>query len=133
MQGINLIKWLSKDEKVDELFKQGYEEYNKQKTFGRKVNYKDWKRRFFLVWILFYLSEIESLLFFIQKLNNEVIQRRKLGFKKEMNYKSIWNFRRSIDIHIFNKIIILGVNFLQKRGVIGGDHVIDGINNRKLR
>jgi len=52
-------------------------------------------------------------------LNNEVIQRRKLGFKKEINYKSIWNFRRSIDIHIFNKIIILGVNFLQKRGVIG--------------
>ena len=59
MQGIKLIKWLSRDKKIDEIFKQGYEEYNKQRTFGRKIGYKDWKRRF-LVWILFYLSEAES-------------------------------------------------------------------------
>ena len=82
MQGINLIKWLARDEKVDGIFKQGYMEYTKQKTFGRKINYKDWKRRF-LVWLLFYLSEIESLLLFIQKLNDDVGKRRKLGFKKE--------------------------------------------------
>ena len=126
MQGVNLIKWLSRDKKIDEIFKQGYEEYNKQRTFGRKIGYKDWKRRF-LVWILFYLSEVESLLLFIQKLNDEVTQRRKLGFKKEIKYKSIWNFRRSIDIHTFNKIIILCVNLLQKRGIIGKDHVIDGV------
>ena len=41
MQGINLIKWLSRDKKIDEIFKQGYEEYNKQRTFGRKIGYKD--------------------------------------------------------------------------------------------
>jgi len=82
MQGINLIKWIAKEEKVDRIFKQGYMEYNKQRTFGRKINYKDWKRRF-LVWLLFYLSEIESLLLFIQKLNDDVGKRRKLGFKKE--------------------------------------------------
>ncbi len=29
MQGVNIIKWLSRDKKVDEIFKQGYEEYNK--------------------------------------------------------------------------------------------------------
>lgn len=121
-----MIKWIARDEKVDRIFKQGYMEYNKQRTFGRKINYKDWKRRF-LVWLLFYLSEIESLLLFIQKLNDDVDKRRKLGFKKEVKYKSIWNFRRSIDIHTFNKIIILFVNLLQKRGVIGKDHVIDGI------
>ena len=126
MQGINLTKWLSRNEQVDKIFKKGYEEYNKQKTFGRKISYKDWKRRF-LVWILFYLSEIESLLFFIQKLNENAGQRRKLGFKKEIKYKSIWNFRRSIDIHTFNKIIILCVNLLQKRGIIGKNHVIDGV------
>jgi len=126
MQGINLIKWLTRSEEVDKIFKQGYKEHNKQKTFGRKINYKDWKRRF-LIWILFYLSEIESLLFFVEKLNSEVSKRRKLGFKKEIKYKSIWNFRRSIDIHTFNKIIILCVNLLQKRGIIGKDHVIDGV------
>ena len=126
MQGINLTKWLSRNEQVDKIFKKGYEEYDKQKTFGRKISYKDWKRRF-LVWILFYLSEIESLLFFIQKLNENAGQRRKLGFKKEIKYKSIWNFRRSIDIHTFNKIIILCVNLLQKRGIIGKNHVIDGV------
>ena len=57
MQGVNIIKWLARD-KEDEIFKRGYKEYNKQKTFGRKISYKDWKRRF-LVRILFYLSEVE--------------------------------------------------------------------------
>ena len=126
MQGINLIKWLSRNEQVDKIFKQGYKEYNKQSTLGRRIKYKDWKRRF-LVWILFYLSEVESLLFFVNKLNKDFGKRRKLGFKKEIKYKSIWNFRKSMHIHTFNKIIILCVNLLQKRGVIGKDHVIDGV------
>ena len=95
MQGVNIIKWLSRDKKVDEIFKQGYEEYNKQRTFGRKIKYKDWKRRF-LVWILFYLSEVESLLLFIQKLNDEVTQRRKLGFKKEiLRYRELSEMERA--------------------------------------
>jgi hypothetical protein len=117
---------LKKNKRVDEILKQGYGDYDKQSTFGRKIKYKDWKRRF-LVWILFYLSEIDSLLPFIKELNKRVTYRRRLGFRKDINYKSIWNFRRCIRPDTFDKIIILCVHLLQKRGIIGKDHVIDGI------
>ena len=46
MANVNLIKWLGKDKRIDEILKQGYADYSKQSTFGRKIKYKDWKRRF---------------------------------------------------------------------------------------
>ena len=125
MQGKNIIKWLTRNEQIDRVLKQGYENYDKQRTFGRKIKYKDWKRRF-LTWILFYLSKIESLLSFTEELNGKSSWRRKLGFRNEIPYKSIWNFRRCIDINTFNKIIVLCVHLLQKRKVIGKNIVMDG-------
>lgn len=94
MPNVNLIKWLKKNKQVNKILKQGYTDYDKQSTFGRKIKYNDWKRRF-LVWILFYLSEVDSLLPFIRELNKRVTYRRRLGFRKDINYKSIWNFRKS--------------------------------------
>jgi hypothetical protein len=126
MANVNLIKWLTKNKRVDGILKQGYEDYNKQRTFGRKIKYKDWKRRS-LVWILFYLSEIESLLSFIGELNKKAAYRRKLGFRNRIGYKSIWNFRKCVKIDVFNKIIILCVHLLQKRGIVGKNLVIDGV------
>lgn len=104
MQKVNLIKWLRRNKQVDEILKQGYKDYSKQSTFGRKIGYKDWKRRFF-IWILFYLSEIDSLLSFIEELNKRITCRRKSGFRKSKSwfFQSFW---KTLYLFIPHKMMI---------------------------
>ena len=74
--------------------------------------------RRFLVSILYYLSEIDSLRLFIEELNKDRKMIRRLGYRERVEYKSTWNFRNSIPIDIFNRLMISVVKQLQLKGII---------------